>query len=91
MQLKKLILITDCKIYIFLKYCHIFKIKFIYLLCHIIYQVFSFQCGAGDNMSMIGDRLKRLRKDYGYTQKQIAEYLDIDQAYISRIEKVKEL
>lgn len=38
-------------------------------------------------MSMIGDRLKRLRKDYGYTQKQIAEYLDIDQAYISRIEK----
>ena len=46
-------------------------------------------------MSMIGDRLKilrkdygyTLRKDYGYTQKQIAEYLDIDQAYISRIEK----
>ena len=38
-------------------------------------------------MSVVGDRLKILRKDYGYTQKQIAEYLDIDQAYISRIEK----
>ena len=50
-------------------------------------QVFSFQCVVGDNMSVVGDRLKILRKDYGYTQKQIAEYLDIDQAYISRIEK----
>ena len=55
------------------------------LLCYNL--LFSAHYILGDNMSMIGDRLKRLRKDYGYTQKQIAEYLDIDQAYISRIEK----
>ena len=32
-------------------------------------------------------RLKKLREENGYSQKQIADYLEIDQSYISKIEK----
>lgn len=32
-------------------------------------------------------RLKKLREENNYSQKQIADYLEIDQSYISKIEK----
>ena len=32
-------------------------------------------------------RLKKLREENGYSQKQIADYLEMDQSYISKIEK----
>lgn len=35
---------------------------------------------------MMNRRLKKLREDYNYSQKQIAEFLDVDQSYISKIE-----
>lgn len=38
-------------------------------------------------MSVNLDKLKQLREDNGYTQKQVAEYLEIDQSYLSKIEK----
>lgn len=34
----------------------------------------------------IGDRLKRLRKTYHFTQKQIADYLDYNQGQIAKLE-----
>ncbi len=39
----------------------------------------------GDNKMNI--RLKKLREENNYSQKQIADYLEIDQSYISKIEK----
>ena len=33
------------------------------------------------------ERLKKLREDNNYTQKQVANYLEIDQSYLSRMEK----
>lgn len=35
----------------------------------------------------IGEKVLKLRKDSGITQKLLANYLDIDQSYISKIEK----
>ena len=35
---------------------------------------------------MMNRRLKKLREDNNYSQKQIAEFLDVDQSYISKIE-----
>lgn len=35
---------------------------------------------------MMNMRLKKLREDNNYSQKQIAEFLDVDQSYISKIE-----
>lgn len=32
-------------------------------------------------------KLKKLREENGYSQKQIADYLEMDQSYISKIEK----
>lgn len=43
----------------------------------------------GDIMDKIGNRLKKLREDNNYSQEQVAEYLEIDQSYISKIEKGK--
>lgn len=34
----------------------------------------------------IGDRLKKLRKNYNFTQSQIAEYLDFNQGQIAKLE-----
>ena len=34
----------------------------------------------------MGKRLKELRNHYGFTQKQVAEYLGIDQSHYSKIE-----
>jgi transcriptional regulator with XRE-family HTH domain len=38
-------------------------------------------------MEKIGERLKELREENGYTQEQIANYLGIDQGQVSKIEK----
>lgn len=38
-------------------------------------------------MSEIGKRIKALRRDNNYTQKQVADFLEIDQSYLSKIEK----
>ena len=40
-------------------------------------------------MNNVGSRLKKLRIDYGYSQSQIAEYLEIDQSNLSKIENNK--
>jgi len=37
-------------------------------------------------MKKIGDRLKKLREDSNYTQKQLADYLEITQGQLSKIE-----
>jgi len=39
------------------------------------------------NFNLIGEKFKRLREESGLTQAQIAEYLGVDQSYISRYEK----
>ena len=39
------------------------------------------------NIEKIGQRLKLLRKAYGYTQDQAAEQLDIDRRHLSHLEK----
>jgi len=39
------------------------------------------------NFDLIGEKFKRLREGSGLTQAQIAEYLGVDQSYISRYEK----
>ena len=39
------------------------------------------------NFELIGKRFSELRKINGFTQSQIAEYLDVDQSYISKCEK----
>ncbi|WP_158005559.1 helix-turn-helix domain-containing protein [Methanosphaera sp. WGK6] len=38
-------------------------------------------------MKVIGVRLKSLREENNFTQKQIADYLDYDQSYIAKLEK----
>ncbi len=38
-------------------------------------------------MKKLGERLSQLRQDQGYTQENIAVYLNVDQSYISKIEK----
>jgi transcriptional regulator with XRE-family HTH domain len=37
-------------------------------------------------VSVIGNRLKRLRQDRGLTQKQLADWLEINRSYLSQIE-----
>ena len=39
------------------------------------------------NFELIGKRFNELRNRSGLTQSQIAEYLDVDQSYISKCEK----
>lgn len=39
------------------------------------------------NFELIGERFSQLRNRSGFTQKQLAEYLDVDQSYISKCEK----
>lgn len=38
---------------------------------------------------IIGKRIKKCREDEGYTQEQLAEFLDVSNAYISKIERGK--
>jgi len=38
-------------------------------------------------MESVGDRLKRLRIEWGFTQKDIADYLGFDQSHIAKLEK----
>ena len=40
-------------------------------------------------MVLMHERLKELREENNYSQKQVADYLEIDQSYISKIEKGK--
>ncbi len=40
-------------------------------------------------MKYIHKRIKKLREDNNYNQEQVANYLDMDQSYISKIEKGK--
>ena len=40
-------------------------------------------------MSSVGSRLKKLREEHGYSQRQVAEYLEIDQSNLSKIENDK--
>ena len=39
------------------------------------------------NINIINERFSQLRKHSGFTQKQIADYLGVDQSYISKCEK----
>ncbi|WP_347354349.1 helix-turn-helix domain-containing protein [Acetoanaerobium noterae] len=39
------------------------------------------------NFALVGERFGELRNRSGFTQKQLAEYLDVDQSYISKCEK----
>ena len=39
--------------------------------------------------NLIGKRLKKAREDKGYTQETLAEYLDVSNAYVSKIERGK--
>jgi len=39
------------------------------------------------NYDLIGEKFKKIREDSGLTQAQIANYLNVDQSYISRYEK----
>ncbi len=39
------------------------------------------------NFDLVGKRFNELRKKSGLTQSQIAEYLEVDQSYISKCEK----
>ena len=40
-------------------------------------------------MTSVGSRLKKLREENGYSQRQLAEYLEIDQSNLSKIENDK--
>ena len=40
-------------------------------------------------MAGIHERLKQLREENNYSQEQVANYLEMDQSYISKIEKGK--
>ncbi|MBR0271403.1 MAG: ImmA/IrrE family metallo-endopeptidase [Methanobrevibacter sp.] len=40
-------------------------------------------------MTSIGSRLRKLRVEYGYSQRQVAEFLEIDQSNLSKIENDK--
>lgn len=37
--------------------------------------------------SQLGTRFKELRESAGFTQSQVARYLDVDQSYVSKFEK----
>jgi transcriptional regulator with XRE-family HTH domain len=39
------------------------------------------------NYGVVGNKFKALREKYGFTQGQLAEYLNVDQSYISKCEK----
>lgn len=39
------------------------------------------------NFEMVGKKVKELRDQYGLNQSQLAEYLKVDQSYISKCEK----
>jgi len=39
------------------------------------------------NFTLISERFTQLRNKSGFTQKQLAEYLELDQSYISKCEK----
>lgn len=39
------------------------------------------------NFDLVGKKFKVLREQYGFTQGQLAEYLNVDQSYISKCEK----
>jgi transcriptional regulator with XRE-family HTH domain len=39
------------------------------------------------NFNFVGEKFKRLREESGLTQGQVAEYLNVNQSYISRYEK----
>ena len=41
----------------------------------------------GENMKEIGERIKNLREENGYSQTQVANYLGIDQSNLSKIER----
>ena len=43
----------------------------------------------GEKMAVICERLKQLREENDYSQEQVANYLEMDQSYISKIEKGK--
>ena len=38
-------------------------------------------------MKRLGKRLSELRKSFGFTQENVAEYLNVDQSLVSKIEK----
>ena len=40
-------------------------------------------------MAVMYEKLKQLREENNYSQEQVADYLEIDQSYISKIEKGK--
>ena len=40
-------------------------------------------------MDLTSRRLKKLRRENGYSQKQVADFLEIDQSYLSKIESGK--
>ena len=40
-------------------------------------------------MELMHERIKQLRQDNNYSQEQVAKYLEMDQSYISKIEKGK--
>lgn len=40
-------------------------------------------------MNEVGSRLKKLREYNNYSQEQVADYLEMDQSYISKVEKGK--
>lgn len=42
-----------------------------------------------NNLIIIGEKLKKLRISNDYTQKQVADYLKIDQGHLSNIERGK--
>lgn len=39
------------------------------------------------NFTLVGERFSELRSRSGFSQKQLAEFLDVDQSYISKCEK----
>jgi transcriptional regulator with XRE-family HTH domain len=41
------------------------------------------------DFSTIGKRIKKSREENGFTQEQLAEFLDVSNAYISKIERGK--
>ncbi|SDA52844.1 helix-turn-helix domain-containing protein [Methanobrevibacter millerae] len=52
-------------------------------------KIFYMRIRQGDKMVLMYERLKQLREENNYSQEQVANYLEIDQSYISKIEKGK--
>lgn len=44
-----------------------------------------------NRMEMIGNRIKIFREHSGFTQKNIADYLEVDQDFVSMVEKGKQV